>query len=166
MRRWRHGGALLLAGALLGGCTLVPTDVTPRVVPAKDVPSGLLNGKPVSHTAEATLYFFDAAQRVVPMNVSLEAPVTVRVVVTRLMSPPSNYRTFIPRSMSVLRAIVHGTQCDLTVDSSVSDQPAVSRLLMLQQIGRSLHDLYGSESLHVTDASSGTTYRWVGSSGR
>jgi len=46
MRRLRTLTLLLLAGASLGACTLVPTDGTPQPVPSHEVPFSLLSPYP------------------------------------------------------------------------------------------------------------------------
>jgi len=158
--------ALMAAGLVLGGCTLVPTDVAPRVVPARDVPSGLLSGRPINRSAVVNLTYLDTSNQVVSVATTQEAPVTVRVVMTALATPPAGLRSAVPNSLSVLRAIVHGTRCELTVADGLSALPASQRRLALVQIGRSLQTLFCATRLSVTDASSGVTYRWVGSSGR
>lgn len=166
MSRLRIGAGLLAAGLVLGGCTLVPSDVAPRIVPARDVPSGLLTGKPINRSAQVTVTYLDGANQPVAVTSSHEAPVTVRVIVDALAEPPAGYRTAVPATLSVLRGIVHGDRCELTVAGGLSTLPTAQRRLVLMQIGRSLESLFGSPRLMITDASSATTYRWVGSSGR
>lgn len=166
MRRVRIFVGLLSAGLLLGGCTLVPTDVAPRVVPAKDVPSGLLSGKPINRSALVSLTYLDASNQPVARTSTQEAPVTIRVIVAALGTAPAGYATAVPSSLSVLRGIVHGDRCELTVADGLSTLPATKRRLALTQIGRSLESLFGSPRLTMTDAASGRTYRWVGNSGR
>ena len=166
MRRVRRALGVVVAGALLGGCTLVPTDVAPRTVPARDVPSGLLTGRPLNRSATVNLTFLDANNNPVPVATIQEAPVTVRVVISALAVPPLGRRSAVPRSLSVLRAIVHRTECDVTLASGLSVLPAPTRRLVVLQIGRSLQALYDATGLSITDASTGVTYRWVGSSGR
>lgn len=157
---------VLVAGLGLGGCTLVPTDVAPRVVPARDVPSGLLSGKPINHAAAVTVTFLDASGATRDTQVSVEAPVTVRVIVSALARPSSPYRSAVPTDLTVLRAIIHGTRADITVATGISALPRAMRRQALTQIGRSLHTLYGTTRLNVSDAATGVAYRWVGISGR
>lgn len=166
MSRLRIGAGLLAAGLVLGGCTLVPTDVTPRVVPARDVPSGLLSGKPVNRSASVSLTYLDRANQPTARASTQEAPVTVRVIVAALGVAPAGYATAVPSALVVLRGIVHGDRCELTVANGISTLPATQRRLALTQIGRSLESLFGSPQLTVTDVASGRTYRWVGNSGR
>ena len=166
MRRVRLALGMAVAGVLLGGCTLVPTDVAPRVVPASDVPSGLLTGRPLNRSATVNLTFLDADNNAVAVATTQEAPVTVRVVTSALAVPPVGLRSVVPSSLSVLRAIVHGNECEVTLASGLSILPAPNRRLAILQIGRSLQALFGATGLSITDASTGVTYRWVGSSGR
>ena len=166
MSRLRSFVGLLIAGVLLGGCTLVPTDVAPRVVPARDVPSGLLTGRPIDRSAPVTLIYLTGANQPVALTSPHDAPVTVRVVLSALSSAPALLSTAVPPSLSVLRAIVHGDRCEISVAGGFSSLPLSQRQLALLQIGRSLQSLFGTPRLLVTDASSGATYRWVGNSGR
>lgn len=164
-RRYSWCG-LLVASVLLGGCTLVPTDVAPRVVPARDVPSGLLTGRPINHLAPVTLTFLTGANQPVALTSPHDAPVTVRVVIGALSVAPARLHTAVPTSLSVLRAIVHGNRCEISVANGLSTLRPSRRELAMLQIGSSLQKLFGTSRLLITDATSGLTYRWVGTSGR
>ena len=164
-RRYTWCG-LFVAGVLLGGCTLVPNDVAPRVVPARDVPSGLLTGRPIDRVAPVTLTYLTSANHPVARTSPHDAPVTVRVVIGALSVAPARLRTAVPTSLSVLRAIVHGNRCEISVANGLSTLPPSQRELALLQIGSSLQKLFGTSRVLLTDATSGLTYRWVGDSGR
>ena len=156
MRRLGQFASIALGALLLSGCTLVPTDSTPRSVSPSAVPSGLLNGGGAKTTSDETLWFIGANGAAVPRTVRLATPVTVASVVRALARAPRTLRSAVPAELQIDRAVIAGTTANVIVHEGLRTLSPTRRLDMMNQMVRSLRGLYGVTTLILSDQSDGT----------
>lgn len=114
MKWLARGGVLVLGGALLAGCTLVPTSAQPVAAPRGDIPFGLLN--PTIPGTKGGRVTFEAAQ------IELVSPGRRLVATTRLVPSPAQFAT-------VLDQLLRGPNATERARGLRSDLPGEGDLL-------------------------------------
>lgn len=159
-RRW-PGTALVVLVAVLGVSCGVPTDGTPRTVPAQDVPYGLLDPPPAPEPSlpaqgpgltSPRLYLLDADDALVPTDLTVEAN-GLRSVVRQILDALSDGPSEAQRERGLASAL--GPEVALTLDgldggtarvevSAPTREPTADRLpLAVGQVVLSLTSVEG-----------------------
>lgn len=119
--RWARTVLAVLCVGLLAACG-VPSEGSARVVPAGDVPYGLLNPPPPPETAPAAegpgttsplLYLLDDEDQLVPTPLTMDAS-GLRSVVGQLLTQLADGPTEVQREQGLATAL--GPDVDLTLD--------------------------------------------------
>ena len=144
MKSVRRLLALLVAGIALSGCTLVPTDSSPRVVPSGNVPSGLLGRSPSSRTTHMTLWYRNPAGSLSPYPLTVPAYISVTSQIQLLalgFGRPNDASTSVPLHLSVDRAVIHRKHADLIIRKGLATLSGPTQKVALAQIVLTLHHL-------------------------
>lgn len=154
----------LLAGAALAlsGCTLVPTNDAPVVVPHHSVKFGLLdptipntNGARVRWVTQP-VYVVDATGHLTPSSRIVPSPPTLDSVLRELVLGPTiiessaGFTTSLPRDLVILQATIHANLATIALAKPLSELTPAQEVLAVGQLVYTARGVGASAGVEVT----------------
>lgn len=164
MRRAPALVAIVVAAALLGGCTLVPTASSPQIIASEQIPYGLLeptipgtNGASVQFITQP-VWIVDATNHLDPASRIVPSPPALSAVLLQLIIGPSSierdagYTSALPPDLVLVSASIRYGVAYINLATSLSHLSHEHQVLAVGQLVFTSKDMGATTGVEILEA--------------